>query len=87
MVINEKGELCRPGETGQLVHRGANISMGYWRDPRRTAKVFRPNPFEQGRNDNPELVVYSGDLVKTDEEGYLYFLGRNDQMIILEIQI
>lgn len=81
LVINEEGESCRPGEVGELVHRGANISMGYWRDPDATARVFRPHPLEQFRNGSRELVVFSGDLVKMDAEGYLYFVGRRDQLI------
>ena len=76
-----EGRQCLPGEVGELVHRGANISMGYWRDPESTARVFRPNPLEECRNGRPELVVFSGDLVKTDEEGYLYYVGRKDMQI------
>jgi len=81
LVLNERGELCKPGEEGELVHRGANIAMGYWRDPENTAKRFRPAPFQQGKGGQPEIAVYSGDYVKTDEEGYIYFIGRKDQMI------
>ncbi len=81
LVLNERGELCKPGEEGELVHRGANIAMGYWRDPENTAKRFRPAPFQQGKGGQQEIAVYSGDYVKTDEEGYLYFIGRKDQMI------
>jgi len=81
LVLNERGELCKPGEEGELVHRGANIAMGYWRDPENTAKRFRPAPFQQGKGGQAEIAVYSGDYVKTDEEGYLYFIGRKDQMI------
>jgi acyl-CoA ligase (AMP-forming) (exosortase A-associated) len=81
LVLNERGELCKPGEEGELVHRGANIAMGYWRDPENTTKRFRPAPFQQGKGGQTEIAVYSGDYVKTDEEGYLYFIGRKDQMI------
>jgi acyl-CoA synthetase (AMP-forming)/AMP-acid ligase II len=81
LVLNERGELCKPGEEGELVHRGANIAIGYWRDPENTAKRFRPAPFQQGKGGQPEIAVYSGDYVKTDEEGYIYFIGRKDQMI------
>jgi acyl-CoA synthetase (AMP-forming)/AMP-acid ligase II len=73
--------LCKPGEEGELVHRGANIAMGYWRDPENTTKRFRPAPFQQGKGGQTEIAVYSGDYVKTDKEGYLYFIGRKDQMI------
>jgi acyl-CoA ligase (AMP-forming) (exosortase A-associated) len=81
LVLNERGEVCKPGEEGELVHRGANIAMGYWRDPENTAKRFRPAPFQQGKGGQTEIAVYSGDYVKTDEEGYIYFIGRKDQMI------
>jgi acyl-CoA synthetase (AMP-forming)/AMP-acid ligase II len=81
LVLNEQGELCKPNEEGELVHRGANIAMGYWRDPENTALRFRPAPFQQGKGGIEEIAVYSGDYVKTDEEGYIYFIGRKDQMI------
>ncbi len=81
LIINERGELCKPGEEGELVHRGANVAMGYWKDPENTAKRFRPAPFQQGKGGQPEIAVYSGDYVKKDDEGYIYFIGRRDQMI------
>ena len=81
LVLNERGELCKPGEEGELVHRGANIAIGYWRDPENTAQRFRPAPFQQGKGGQTEIAVYSGDYVKTDEEGFIYFIGRKDQMI------
>ena len=81
LVVNENGEQCQPGEPGELVHRGALVALGYWNDPERTAKRFRPLPARIPELPNPELAVWSGDLVKTDEEGYLYFIGRRDDMI------
>jgi len=81
LVINDRGMSCDPDEVGELVHRGANIAMGYWRDPEGSAKVFRPHPLEQPRNGHPEIVVFSGDLVTKDSEGYLYYVGRRDQLI------
>jgi acyl-CoA synthetase (AMP-forming)/AMP-acid ligase II len=81
LVLNEKGRPCQPGEVGELVHRGANISLGYWRDPESTSRVLKPNPLGACRNGIPELVVFSGDLVTTDEEGYLYYVGRKDMQI------
>lgn len=81
ILVIADGRRCRAGEVGELVHRGANISMGYWRDPESTARVFKPNPLEECRNGRPELVVFSGDLVTTDEEGYLYYVGRMDMQI------
>jgi acyl-CoA synthetase (AMP-forming)/AMP-acid ligase II len=81
LVIGEDGKACRSGETGELVHRGATVSLGYWRDPEATSRVFRPNPLADPGQGRSETVVYSGDLVKTDEEGYLYFVGRRDNLI------
>jgi acyl-CoA synthetase (AMP-forming)/AMP-acid ligase II len=81
LVLNHEGKECSPGEVGELVHRGANIALGYWRDPGATAERFRPAPGQQERGGLPEIVVYSGDHVKRDEQGYLYFVGRKDGMI------
>ncbi|HOP41410.1 MAG TPA: acyl-CoA ligase (AMP-forming), exosortase A system-associated [Geobacteraceae bacterium] len=81
LVVNEKGEECNPGEPGELVHRGALITRGYWNDPEKTRLVFRVNPLLNGQGHLNETVVYSGDLVKKDEEGFLYFISRRDEMI------
>jgi acyl-CoA ligase (AMP-forming) (exosortase A-associated) len=81
LVIDDEGRPCGPGEVGQLVHRGATVSLGYWRDPESTARVFRPHPLQDPARGPAETVVFSGDLVKTDDEGYLYFVGRRDQLI------
>ena len=73
--------MCKPGEVGELVHRGALISRGYSNDPVKTDEVFRQNPLIPCETIQSEKVVYSGDLVKTDEEGFLYYVGRRDEMI------
>jgi acyl-CoA ligase (AMP-forming) (exosortase A-associated) len=81
LVVRPDGSLCDPGEEGELVHRGPLVAMGYWNDAERTAERFRPAP---GREDGlclPETAVWSGDVVVRDEEGFLYFLGRRDEMI------
>ena len=81
LVVRPDGTRCDPGEEGELVHRGALVAMGYWNDPARTAERFKPAP---GRDDGittTELAVWSGDLVKADEDGFLYFVGRYDEMI------
>jgi amino acid adenylation domain-containing protein len=78
LVINEAGEPCAAGETGQLVHVGPTVAMGYWNDPQRTDLVFRPHPFDAR---SPQRAVYSGDLVRRDTGGHLFFVGRNDQMM------
>jgi acyl-CoA synthetase (AMP-forming)/AMP-acid ligase II len=81
LVINDQGQLCRPGEVGELVHRGPTVSMGYWGQPDLTARVLRPHPFLPPELGSEEKVCYSGDLVKMDEDGFLYFMGRRDTLI------
>jgi acyl-CoA ligase (AMP-forming) (exosortase A-associated) len=81
LVVNENGQLCRTGEVGELVHRGPTVSMGYWGRPEDTAKALRPNPLLPPELGDCERVCYSGDLVKKDDEGFLYFVGRRDSMI------
>ena len=81
LVLNDKGQLCKPGEVGELVHRGPTVSMGYWGRPEDTNKALRPNPLLPPELGDCERVCYSGDLVKTDEDGFLYYVGRRDTMI------
>jgi acyl-CoA ligase (AMP-forming) (exosortase A-associated) len=81
LVLNERGEECKPGEVGELVHRGALITRGYWNDPEKTEKIFRKNPLLKDQNHLNETVVFSGDLVTKDEEGFLYYVSRKDSMI------
>lgn len=81
LVIHESGRPCKPGEVGELVHRGPTVSMGYWGNPEATNKVLRPNPLFPPQLGDVERVCYSGDLVKMDEDGFLYYVGRRDAMI------
>lgn len=81
LVIGEDGRRCQPGEIGELVHRGPTVSMGYWGQPELTAKVLRPHPFLPAELGDVEKVCYSGDFVRMDEDGFLYFVGRRDTMI------
>lgn len=79
-VITPDGRRARPGEPGTLVHRGPTVSRGYWNRPGDTAHVLKQNPFLPSINGG-EIVCYSGDLVHMDEDGFFYFIGRNDAMI------
>jgi acyl-coenzyme A synthetase/AMP-(fatty) acid ligase len=82
LVLREDGSPCAAGEPGELVHRGALVTLGYWNAPQLTAERFRPLPGTAlctGRT--PEYAVWSGDLVKRDDEGFLYFVGRRDEQI------
>ena len=81
LVVRPDGSLCNPGEEGELVHRGALVAMGYWNDPERTAERFRPAPGRAPGLCTEEMAVWSGDAVIRDEEGFLYFVGRKDEMI------
>lgn len=85
LVLREDGMPCAPNEPGELVHRGALVGMGYWNDPEKTAERYKPLPIHApGREAGlvlPELAVFSGDTVRMDEEGFLYFVGRRDEMI------
>ncbi len=80
LVVREDGTRCAVGEPGELVHRGALVSLGYWNDHEKTAERFKPLPSSSGLP-IPELAVWSGDTVRMDEEGFLYFIGRRDEMI------
>jgi acyl-CoA ligase (AMP-forming) (exosortase A-associated) len=81
LVVRPDGTPCAAGEPGELVHRGALVSLGYWNDAEKTALRFRPAPGRAAELTVPELAVWSGDTVVKDEEGYLYFVGRRDEMI------
>jgi acyl-CoA synthetase (AMP-forming)/AMP-acid ligase II len=81
LVINDQGQPCGPDEIGELVHRGAHVAQGYWNEPTLTAQRFQRNPLQSSSLPQDEWAVFSGDLVKKDEEGYLYYVGRKDHMI------
>jgi acyl-CoA synthetase (AMP-forming)/AMP-acid ligase II len=74
-LVNDRGERVGPGEIGELVIRGGHVMKGYWEDLEATDRALRTGP-------NPrEKVLYSGDLFRADPEGYLYFVGRKDDII------
>jgi acyl-CoA ligase (AMP-forming) (exosortase A-associated) len=81
LVVRPDGTPCNPNEPGELVHRGGLVSLGYWNDPVKTAERFKPVPGQDPALVLTELAVWSGDTVRCDEEGYLYFVGRRDEMI------
>jgi amino acid adenylation domain-containing protein len=74
-VVDSEGNRVGPGVVGELVIRGANVMKGYWELPEETDRCLRPGPLPG------EKVLYSGDLFRTDDEGYLYFVGRRDDII------
>jgi acyl-CoA ligase (AMP-forming) (exosortase A-associated) len=85
LVLREDGTECGPDEPGELVHRGALVGQGYWNDPEKTAERYKLlAPGHGGRVAGlqlPEYAVFSGDTVRKDAEGFLYFVGRRDEMI------
>lgn len=78
LIVDSQGRPCPPGVTGELVHRGPTVAAGYWNDPDGTAAVFRPHPHPPP-GQPAETVVYSGDYVRADTDGYFYFVGRHDE--------
>jgi len=85
-IINENGEACKPREVGELIHRGACIYKGYWNAPDETEKRFKSihildKVLHPEGELTDEIVIASGDYVYADEEGYIYFVSRKDDMI------
>lgn len=83
-VVSDAGEIAAAGQPGELVHAGPFVANGYWNDPERTAKRFRPlpkalRPFVEPRYH--DRCVYSGDQAYVDDDGDVYFAGRLDDMI------
>ncbi|WP_170223011.1 AMP-binding protein [Nonomuraea turkmeniaca] len=78
-VLDAHGRRCPPQTTGEIVHRGPTVALGYWRDPEASARVFRPHP--RLAAPHHETVVYSGDLGYIDPDGDLYITGRHDDMV------
>ncbi len=81
LVVRPDGSRCDPGEPGELLHRGPLVAMGYWNDAVRTAERFRPLPEANASWRSPEIAVFSGDTVVADDEGFLFFVGRRDELI------
>lgn len=74
-VVDEAGERVGADVIGELVIRGPHVMKGYWENPEATDRALRPGPFPW------EKVLYTGDLFRTDEGGFLYFVGRKDDII------
>ena len=81
LVLNADGRECAAGEVGELVHRGSLVTLGYWNDLQLTQQRFKPLPKRLPQVTRDEIAVWSGDLVKTDEDGFIYFVGRRDHLI------
>ena len=74
-IVDEDGQRVPPNVVGELVVRGSNVMKGYWELPEENKNKLKPGPFPG------EYVLHTGDLFRMDEEGYLYFVGRKDDMI------
>jgi acyl-CoA synthetase (AMP-forming)/AMP-acid ligase II len=74
-IVDEHGQRLPAGQTGELVVRGAHVMKGYWKNPQATQKVLKPGPLPG------ESLLHTGDLFRSDDEGYLYFVGRKDEII------
>jgi acyl-CoA synthetase (AMP-forming)/AMP-acid ligase II len=74
-IVDENDQKVEAGIVGQLVIRGATVMNGYWEKTEQTSKKLKPGPLPG------EQVLYTGDYCKLDDEGYLYFVGRMDDVI------
>jgi acyl-CoA synthetase (AMP-forming)/AMP-acid ligase II len=74
-IVDAEGNRVGPGVVGELVVRGSNVMKGYWELPEATERVLKPGPVYG------EKVLYTGDLFRMDDEGFLYFVGRKDDII------
>jgi long-chain acyl-CoA synthetase len=73
-LVDEAGQRLPPGATGELVVTGDHVMRGYWGKPDETAQRLRPGP-------RGETVLHTGDIFRTDGDGYLYFVARKDDVI------
>jgi len=75
-IVDNKGrEITEAKKPGELVVRGSNVMQGYWKLPQDTRRVLCPGTYPG------EKVLYTGDIFEKDDEGYLYFLSRKDDII------
>ncbi len=81
LVINSHGKVAVPNEEGELVHYGKHVTGGYWNNPLATEERFKPILDLKNDAGDPQIGVWSGDIVRSDDDGYLYFVGRRDGLI------
>ncbi|MFQ5736283.1 MAG: class I adenylate-forming enzyme family protein [Thermodesulfobacteriota bacterium] len=74
-IVDENGVRVGPGVIGELVVRGNHLMRGYWEMPEETAKMLRPGEYPG------DTLLYTGDLFRADDDGYLYFVARKHHMI------
>ncbi len=70
-IVDEQDRPCAPGEVGELLLSGDNITGGYWNRPEETAKAFTDDGFFR-----------TGDLVRSDQDGFFYLVDRKKDMFI-----
>lgn len=75
LIVDDDGNVVPVGEVGELVVRGSNVMQGYWMSPELTSRVYKTGDYAADR------ILHTGDYFKCDSEGYLYWVGRKDDMI------
>jgi acyl-CoA synthetase (AMP-forming)/AMP-acid ligase II len=80
-IINENNQLCKANECGELVFRGPTVSIGYWNSPETSEMTYRQNIYSENSFNKNEKVLFTGDLGYKDEDGYIFFVGRKNQII------
>jgi acyl-coenzyme A synthetase/AMP-(fatty) acid ligase len=78
LIVRPDGAITGDGEAGELVHCGPLVAQGYWQDAERTQQRFKPAPPSSHFGG---MAVWSGDKVRREVDGLLYFIGRDDEMI------
>ena len=81
IVVRKDGTVCNIDEPGELVHKGPLVALGYWNTFDKSAEIFKTAPQKPNGLMLTEIAVWSGDIVKKDQDGYLYFVARQDEMI------
>jgi len=81
LIMNRKRKQASPNEMGEILHRGDGTMLGYLGDAKGTKQKLRMNPLQDKRSPCRQRVVFTGDIGRIDQDGYLYVLGRKDKMI------